>query len=115
ALRNGGNAFAGNQTIAGNVGIGTVNPGAKLEVAGPGGTSVRVTGPGGSGTTVALDLATYDPGAGNGPSVRIQATDDSYSGTLDFLTKQPGAANNPMRLRLQLNLDGHVNIDPASA
>ncbi len=114
ALRAGGNAFTGNQTIAGNVGIGTVNPGAKLEVAGPAGTSVRVTGPGGFGTTVAFDLATYDAGAGNAPSTRIQATDNNYSGTLDFLTKQPGAATNPMLLRLQLNLDGHVNIDPSS-
>ena len=50
------------------MGIGTVNPGAKLEVAGPAGTSVRVTGPGGFGTTVAFDLATYDAGAGNAPS-----------------------------------------------
>ncbi|MBI3879082.1 MAG: formylglycine-generating enzyme family protein, partial [Verrucomicrobia bacterium] len=100
----------GTNSFAGSVGIGTTTPNTALEVAGPNGTSIRVTGPGGVGATVALDLATFDAGAGNGPTARIQASDSSYSANLDFQTKVPGAATNPMASRLFIQTGGNVGI-----
>jgi hypothetical protein len=103
---------------SGNVGIGTANPNAKLDVFGTNGTSIRVTGPGGNGATVALDLATFDAGATNGPSTRIVATDANFSGHLEFQTKLPGAATNAMASRLFIRNDGNVGVgktNPATA
>ena len=46
ALRAGGNAFTGNQTIADNLGIGTVTPSQKLQIVGPENSAIDLaTGP----------------------------------------------------------------------
>src|SRR5581483_388118 len=49
ALRAGGNAFTGNQTVTnGTVGIGTISPTASLEINTPSGRSLLMDGPGGA-------------------------------------------------------------------
>ncbi len=76
------------------------------------GSRQRLTGAGGEGTRVMLDLATYPPeryGVSD-PSAQIRATDTNYSGDLDFLTKQPGAAENPLVSRLHITSSGNVGI-----
>ena len=119
ALRSGGNTFVGNQTISsgnltvsGSLGVGTTSPNKVLEVSVPSGNGVRITGPGGSGATVALDLATYNPTqfSASTPSARIQATDNNFSGDLDFQTKTSGAATNGMVSRLFIANGGNVGI-----
>lgn len=94
----------------GGVGIGTATPGAQLDVAGASGTAIRVTGPAGGGSTVAYDLATYNPGT-NAPGARILATDDGvFSASLDLMTKVPGAITNPLQSRLHITSSGNVSI-----
>jgi photosystem II stability/assembly factor-like uncharacterized protein len=113
ALRSGGNTFTGNQIISsGNLGIGTTSPSKVLEVSVPSGDGLRITGPGGGGTTVVLDLTTYNPAqfAATTPSARIQATDNTFSSDLDFQTKTPGAATNTMASRLFIANSGNVGI-----
>lgn len=108
---------------SGGVGIGTDSPKGRLEVMGTprldntDGPQLRLTGSGGSGALSLLDLATYPPGT-NAPSARIQALDDfAWSSSVDILTKQPGANENPLVSRLHIAAAGNVGIgktNPAS-
>lgn len=113
ALHSGGNTFSGNQIISGgNLGVGTTSPNKALEVSVPSGNGLRITGPGGSGTTVVLDMSTYNPtqfGATN-PSARIVASDVNFSSDLDFQTKVAGASTNGMTSRLFVGNAGNVGI-----
>ncbi len=104
ALRAGGNALTGNQTItSGDVGIGTTSPKTALQVNGPNGTAIRVVGPAGGGSTVAYDLSTYDPGT-NPPAAQILATDNgNYGNDLDFMARIPGSATNALVSRLHID------------
>lgn len=113
ALRAGGNTNTGNQIISsGNLGVGTTTPNKAIEVNVPAGNGIRITGPGGSGTTVALDLSTYDPTqfSTTNPSARIIATDNNFSSDLDLQTKVPGAATNAMVSRLFIASTGNAGI-----
>jgi hypothetical protein len=104
ALRAGGNALTGNQTVtSGNVGIGTTAPKTALQVNGPSGIAVRVVGSAGGGSTVAYDLSTYDPGT-NPPAAKILATDNgNYGNDLDFMARIPGSATNALVSRLHID------------
>jgi len=97
---------------SGGVGIGTGSPGAQLDVASSGNTTIRISGPvgGGPGVAVACEFATYSPGL-NPASARILATDDgNWSNDLDLMTKVPGAAGNALQSRLHVASGGNIGI-----
>ncbi|MGB7926297.1 MAG: hypothetical protein WCF57_23855, partial [Pyrinomonadaceae bacterium] len=105
----------GNVLFGGKVGIGTPAPATDLEVSrsasnAQGGT-LRITNPaGGAGSQSALEFVTYNSPPGP-PGARVLATDDgSFSAHLDFMTKTPGATNNPLVSRLRINSNGSVSI-----
>lgn len=103
----------------GNMGIGTTSPVANLEVAssvtGTLGTTLRITGGGGSGTSIALDMATYEPSSGNAPGFRILATDDgNYSTNIAFQLKTPGSMTNSLATKMYLSDTGNLGIGSTS-
>ncbi|MGB7922523.1 MAG: hypothetical protein WCF57_04705, partial [Pyrinomonadaceae bacterium] len=105
---------------SGNVGIGTNDPKTMLEVSKPAsnaqGGTLRISNPaGGAGSQSALEFVTYGTPVAP-PVVRLLATDDgSASAHLDFQTKTPGAATNPLASRLRIGSDGKVNIGSATS
>ena len=94
-------------TNAGNVGIGTYSPAAKLDVVSATSDTLNLRGPG-SGT-LNINLDTYDVGA-NPHSAAIKAIDDDYSSHLTFSTKVPGAIGNTLTERLRIQSGGNVGI-----
>lgn len=100
-------------SVEGKVGIGTNNPQRSLELAViKGDDGIRITGPGGDGSTVALELSTYDPvkSHGTSASARIQAVEANFSSAIEFQTKIPGAASNELVTRMVIDPNGKVNI-----
>jgi hypothetical protein len=82
----------------------------KNPVSGALGPVLRLTGGGGSGAQAAIDLASYDPGS-NAPAGRIAVTDDgNFGGSINFLSKTPGAITNPLTARLTIMDNGNVGI-----
>jgi hypothetical protein len=65
---------------------------------------------GGGGASVSLDM--YNTYANGGiPQAKIKAIDDgAYSDHLTFLTKNPGAAGNPVAERMRITSTGNVGI-----
>lgn len=101
------------------VGIGTATPATSLEIQGDtsAGPSLRLTGIGGFGSKVGMDLATYDPEALGVSSVpaRIEASDNDWSASIDFQTKDPGNnGNNALVSRLFIQNDGNIGIGTTS-
>ena len=96
-------------SVEGKVGIGTNNPQRSLELVVADGGGIRITGPGGTGTTVALELSTFDPSEWNSSaSARIQAVDDNYSSAIEFQTKIPGEPSNELVTQMVINPNGNV-------
>jgi hypothetical protein len=82
----------------------------KNSVIGALGPVLRLTGGGGTGAQAAIDLTSYDPGS-NAPSGRITITDDgNYGGSINFLSKTPGAITNGLATRLTIMANGNVGI-----
>jgi hypothetical protein len=112
----GANNFSGTQTIvSGNLGIGVSSPITNLEIRQDLGSGVAPTvtlmnGAGGTGTSVTIDLDTYDP-AGSAPAARIQASDaGNYSDDILFLTKAGGSDSNALTERVRFTNNGNVGI-----
>lgn len=105
----------GNSSFAGNLGVGTTTPAARLDVsktaAGTLGGAVRISNPaGGSGTYAALEFTTYDVGS-SAPTARIAVTDNgNYSADIDIQTKNSGANTNALASRMKISADGNVNV-----
>ncbi|MCP9841174.1 hypothetical protein KBY93_11100 [Synechococcus sp. J7-Johnson] len=98
-------------SVEGKVGIGTNNPQRSLELFVADGGGIRITGPGGPGTTVALELSTYDPSGWNASATaRIQAVDDNYSSAIEFQTKIPGEPSNELVTRMVIDPNGNVKV-----
>jgi hypothetical protein len=105
-------------TAAGNVGIGTTNPGYKLDVLGStriynnsnfGQLSVQSTF-GGVGNTCSVDLFTYS-NASLPPGVRLCAVDDgSFGGHFSVHTKPTGSTSNVTVERLRITNAGNVGV-----
>ena len=99
----------------GNVGLGTVSPVSQLHlsrsVAGGPGPVLSLTNVGGSaGSGAAIDFSGYDT-RGQAASARIQSLDDgSFSSSLVFSTKRPGANTNPLVEALRITPTSAVKV-----
>jgi hypothetical protein len=74
------------------------------------GANIRLIGGGGLGSSVNIDLSTYDP-ASNAPTSRIQAVDEAFSSNILFMTKIPSSASNPLTTRMYIRNDGNIGIN----
>jgi len=74
------------------------------------GANIRLIGGGGLGSSVNIDLSTYDPVA-NPPTARIQAIDEAFSSNISIQTKIPGAASNALTPRMYIRNDGNIGIN----
>jgi microcystin-dependent protein len=95
--------------VQGKVGIGANNPRTRLELRVASADGLRITGPGGTGSSVDLDLTTYDPGD-NAPSARIRAVDSDYSSFIEFQSKIPGAITNGLETRMVIDPNGNLTV-----
>jgi hypothetical protein len=112
ALRAGGNAFTGNQTIAGDVGIGTANPNGTLHVYSTGNpTRLRLQSSGTPGfgwlefvSNPLGDVNEWRPGL-------IKSTDaGNFTGGLSFVVNGSGAANKWQEWEVMRIQNGRVGI-----
>src|SRR5260370_21896263 len=100
---------------SGNVGIGTANPGATLDIranvsANIGPTLRLSNASGNTGAGGAIDIVGYS-GASQPVESRIRGLDDgSFGGVLAFYTKTTGASANPLAERMLLVIIGNVRI-----
>ncbi|MCA1636352.1 MAG: hypothetical protein LC802_22350 [Acidobacteria bacterium] len=98
----------------GRVGIGTSAPLTQLHIrkdaAGAlGPVLTLMNGAGNTNAAVAIDLHTYDPGANNPPSARLQWLDDgNFSNHISFQTKAGGAPANALVERLRITNSGDL-------
>ena len=81
---------------------------------GKGATLTIMNGMGGVGATANIELASYDPGAGNQPSARISVIDNNWSGDLVFSTKETGYREAPLWERMRITALGWVGIGTSS-
>lgn len=77
------------------------------------GATVRLHGGGEVGSSVQIDMSTYDPGATD-PTSRIRAVDENFSSNLLFQTKTPGAGSNTLSTRMYIRNDGNIGIGNTS-
>lgn len=77
------------------------------------GATVRLHGGGEVGSSVQIDMSTYDPGATD-PTSRIRAVDENFSSNLLFQTKTPGAGSNTLSTRMYIQNDGNIGIGNTS-
>ena len=116
-----GNLF----TTGGNVGIGTTNPVASLNIQSAGiplhviqtNTSgniiARLIGNGGAGNTYSLETGSYWNGTIG--TARISFTDDGlFSSNMQFLLKQSGTENTTLIERVRITPSGNVGIGTTS-
>ncbi len=96
ALRNAANAFTGNQTVSGNLGVGTTTPGAKLDVVGGG---VRIAG------NNVLELGGGVTKEGSAGKIGYQA----FSSALDIV----GAGTTPGGRKIKLWSEGGASVSGA--
>ena len=82
-------------------------------VTGGNGATVRLVGAGQLGSSVQIDMSTYDT-LTNDPTSRIRAVDEAFSSNLLFQTKVPGADTNSLATRMYINNDGKVGINTTS-
>ena len=79
-------------------------------VTGGNGATVRLVGAGQLGSSVQIDMSTYDT-LTNDPTSRIRAVDEAFSSNLLFQTKVPGADTNPLATRMFIANDGKIGIN----
>ena len=82
-------------------------------VTGGSGATIRLLGAGQIGSSVQIDMSTYDP-LTNDPTSRIRAVDEDFSSNLLFQTKIPGATTNSLATRMYINNDGKIGINTTS-
>lgn len=116
ALRTGGNAFAGNQTItSGNLGVGTANPAAALHVSSSGAPAMILDGNAGSGTWLTLKQGEATPwhlmatpngnfgiGYGGGPGAPASYLSFGANGNMGLSVPTPLA---------RLDISGSMRVD----
>jgi len=73
------------------------------------GATIRLHGGGEVGSSVQIDMSTYNPGATD-PTSRIRAVDENFSSNLLFQTKTPGAGSNTLSTRMYIKNDGNIGI-----
>lgn len=77
------------------------------------GATIRLHGGGEVGSSVQIDMSTYDPGATD-PTSRIRAVDENFSSNLLFQTKTPGSGSNTLSTRMYIQNDGNIGIGNTS-
>jgi hypothetical protein len=117
ALRTGGNAFSGNQTIVGTLGVGTVSPQGSLHVYSANNPTVMriqsTAGPG-FGRIEFLSNPQGDPAEWR--PAYIQSTDaGNFTGGLAFFVNGTGVANTFGSTEVMRLVNGNVAIAPSSA
>jgi hypothetical protein len=105
----------------GDVGIGTTNPYTLLHLSqnasgGLGPTLTLMNSGGGANASTSIDFDSYDPTPSNPPAVRVASIDDgSYSGSLAFLTKNPGSASNGLVEQVRIADYGSLIVDSSGS
>jgi hypothetical protein len=74
------------------------------------GANIILKGGGLVGSSVNIDLSTYDHTT-NAPTSRIQAVDENFSSNLILMTKIPGSATNSLAPRMYIRNDGNIGIN----
>ena len=74
------------------------------------GANIVLKGGGLVGSSVNIDLSTYDHTT-NAPTSRIQAVDENFSSNLILMTKIPGSATNALQSRMYIRNDGNIGIN----
>jgi len=74
------------------------------------GANIVLKGGGLIGSSVNIDLSTYDHTT-NAPTSRIQAVDENFSSNLMLMTKIPGSATNALQSRMYIQNDGNIGIN----
>ena len=82
-------------------------------VTGGNGATVRLIGAGQVGSSVQIDMSTYDP-LTNDPTSRIRAVDENYSSNMLFQTKAPGSTAGTLTTRMYVQNDGKIGINTTS-